>query len=268
MRMIIAAAVLACAGIGGAQAGVLERAKETGELRIGYRTDAQPFSFKEFRGQGRGLQRRPLPSCGRGGGGRTWCGRAEGDRDRRHRGGPSGRGDRGQGRPAVRGDHPDHVAACRHGLLHADVRDRGQPALSEGWGVEFRAARRSEGGRAGRQHHRDGAEEGAGCSQDRRHHRRGPDAQGRHRAPRQRRARQPISATGPSCSISSCRARSASGCCLPTRCSVSSPTLWRCRRAMMRFGWWSTGHWHDFAHRRRSVRCSSAISVPVPSPAS
>ena len=38
MRMIVAATVLACASIGGAHAGVLERAKETGELRIGYRT--------------------------------------------------------------------------------------------------------------------------------------------------------------------------------------------------------------------------------------
>lgn len=54
MRMIIAAAVLACAGIGGAQAGVLERARETGELRIGYRTDAQPFSFKDAEGKAAG----------------------------------------------------------------------------------------------------------------------------------------------------------------------------------------------------------------------
>ena len=55
MRMIIAAAVLACAGIGGAQAGVLERAKETGELRIGYRTDAQPFSFKDLTARPRAI---------------------------------------------------------------------------------------------------------------------------------------------------------------------------------------------------------------------
>ena len=54
MRMIVAATVLACASIGGAHAGVLERAKETGELRIGYRTDAQPFSFKNSEGEAAG----------------------------------------------------------------------------------------------------------------------------------------------------------------------------------------------------------------------
>ena len=86
MRMIIAAAVLACAGIGGAQAGVLERAKETGELRIGYRTDAQPFSFKDSEGKAAGysvdLCRAVVEEAAVELGG----GRAQGGRDRGHRG--------------------------------------------------------------------------------------------------------------------------------------------------------------------------------------
>ena len=37
----------------GADAAVLDRARDTGELRIGYRPDAQPFSLQEDRRQGR-----------------------------------------------------------------------------------------------------------------------------------------------------------------------------------------------------------------------
>ena len=54
MRRIALAMVLLGAAVGGADAGVLERAKSTGELRIGYRTDAEPFSFKNSEGKAAG----------------------------------------------------------------------------------------------------------------------------------------------------------------------------------------------------------------------
>ena len=50
MRGIGMAAALAMV-IGTAEAGVLDRAKETGELRIAYRDDAQPFSYKNAEGK-------------------------------------------------------------------------------------------------------------------------------------------------------------------------------------------------------------------------
>lgn len=54
MRRIALAMVLLGAAVGGADAGVLERAKSTGELRIGYRADAEPFSFKNSEGKAAG----------------------------------------------------------------------------------------------------------------------------------------------------------------------------------------------------------------------
>ncbi len=54
MRMtLILAAMMALAG-GLAEAGVLERARDTGELRLGYRADAQPFSFTNAEGRAAG----------------------------------------------------------------------------------------------------------------------------------------------------------------------------------------------------------------------
>lgn len=54
MRMtLVLAATMALVGAA-AEAGVLERARETGELRLGYRADAQPFSFTNAQGQAAG----------------------------------------------------------------------------------------------------------------------------------------------------------------------------------------------------------------------
>lgn len=54
MRTALAALAALHLVSGAAAAGVLERAKETGELRIGYRTDAQPFSAKSEQGIAQG----------------------------------------------------------------------------------------------------------------------------------------------------------------------------------------------------------------------
>src|SRR5262245_39888827 len=54
MRRIVLVTVLAWMGIGAAEAGVLERAKETGELRIGVRADAEPFSYRNAEGKAAG----------------------------------------------------------------------------------------------------------------------------------------------------------------------------------------------------------------------
>jgi polar amino acid transport system substrate-binding protein/glutamate/aspartate transport system substrate-binding protein len=54
MRSIALATALLGAAIGSADADVLERAKSTGELRIGYRADAEPFSFKNAEGKAAG----------------------------------------------------------------------------------------------------------------------------------------------------------------------------------------------------------------------
>ncbi len=54
MRTMVLVTILAVAGIGPAAAGVLERAKESGEIRIGYRLDAEPFSFKNSEGRAAG----------------------------------------------------------------------------------------------------------------------------------------------------------------------------------------------------------------------
>jgi ABC-type amino acid transport substrate-binding protein len=52
--LLAAALLLTAAGGTAAPAGVLDRAKETGELRIGYRADARPFSFKDGQGVAQG----------------------------------------------------------------------------------------------------------------------------------------------------------------------------------------------------------------------
>jgi polar amino acid transport system substrate-binding protein/glutamate/aspartate transport system substrate-binding protein len=54
MRTALAALAAFYLLSGAAAGGVLERAKETGELRIGYRTDAQPFSAKSEQGIAQG----------------------------------------------------------------------------------------------------------------------------------------------------------------------------------------------------------------------
>jgi polar amino acid transport system substrate-binding protein/glutamate/aspartate transport system substrate-binding protein len=52
--MLLAVAALAVPTMTAAHAGVLDRAKETGELRIGFRTDARPFSYRDEQGVARG----------------------------------------------------------------------------------------------------------------------------------------------------------------------------------------------------------------------
>ena len=59
MRWIGMAAALAMVA-GTAEAGVLDRAKETGELRIAYRDDAQPFSYKNADGEPAGYSVAPV----------------------------------------------------------------------------------------------------------------------------------------------------------------------------------------------------------------
>ncbi len=51
MRWIVVAAAAGALAAGSAAAGVLDRAKETGELRIAFRADAQPFSYRTADGQ-------------------------------------------------------------------------------------------------------------------------------------------------------------------------------------------------------------------------
>jgi ABC-type amino acid transport substrate-binding protein len=51
--LLLAASLLAVLA-GAADAGVLDRARQTGELRLGYRADAQPFSFTNAAGQAAG----------------------------------------------------------------------------------------------------------------------------------------------------------------------------------------------------------------------
>ena len=54
MRVLWTAVALLALGVSDAGAGVLDRAKETGELRIAYRDDAQPFSFTDAHGKAAG----------------------------------------------------------------------------------------------------------------------------------------------------------------------------------------------------------------------
>ena len=54
MRTVMAVIGLLLAGAGIAEAAVLDRAKQTGELRIGFRPDARPFSFKDAQGVAQG----------------------------------------------------------------------------------------------------------------------------------------------------------------------------------------------------------------------
>jgi polar amino acid transport system substrate-binding protein/glutamate/aspartate transport system substrate-binding protein len=55
MRSILLAAVAMLAlGAGTASADMLDRVKQTGELKIGFRADAQPFSYKDEQGIARG----------------------------------------------------------------------------------------------------------------------------------------------------------------------------------------------------------------------
>ncbi len=49
-RAVVVAGLLAAGWMGVAEAGVLDRARETGQLRLGYRVDAVPFSFTDATG--------------------------------------------------------------------------------------------------------------------------------------------------------------------------------------------------------------------------
>lgn len=55
MRIALAAVAAVQLMSGAAAAGVLDRARETGELRLGYRADAQPFSAKDGAGVAHGF---------------------------------------------------------------------------------------------------------------------------------------------------------------------------------------------------------------------
>jgi polar amino acid transport system substrate-binding protein/glutamate/aspartate transport system substrate-binding protein len=52
--MLLAVAALAAPAMAAAHAGVLDRAKVSGELRIGFRADARPFSYRDQQGIARG----------------------------------------------------------------------------------------------------------------------------------------------------------------------------------------------------------------------
>jgi ABC-type amino acid transport substrate-binding protein len=52
--MLLAAVALAAPAVVAAHAGVLDRAKQSGELRIGFRADARPFSYLDEQGIARG----------------------------------------------------------------------------------------------------------------------------------------------------------------------------------------------------------------------
>src|SRR5215208_5529523 len=54
MRLAPAAAALLACFATAATAAVLDRVRETGELRIGYRDDAEPFSYRNVQGQAAG----------------------------------------------------------------------------------------------------------------------------------------------------------------------------------------------------------------------
>ena len=53
-RLLLAGMLVIGAAAAAARAGVLDRARDTGELRIGFRADAQPFSFADGQGGARG----------------------------------------------------------------------------------------------------------------------------------------------------------------------------------------------------------------------
>jgi polar amino acid transport system substrate-binding protein/glutamate/aspartate transport system substrate-binding protein len=55
MRALGIASVLLLLGAAHGQAGVLDRSRETGELRIAYRADAEPFSYVNAQGQAAGF---------------------------------------------------------------------------------------------------------------------------------------------------------------------------------------------------------------------
>ena len=55
MRALGIASALLLLGAAHGQAGVLDRSRETGELRIAYRTDAEPFSYVNAQGQAAGF---------------------------------------------------------------------------------------------------------------------------------------------------------------------------------------------------------------------
>ena len=55
MRIILAVLGLLLAGTSFVEAAVLDRAKQTGELRMGFRADARPFSFKDAQGVAQGF---------------------------------------------------------------------------------------------------------------------------------------------------------------------------------------------------------------------
>jgi polar amino acid transport system substrate-binding protein/glutamate/aspartate transport system substrate-binding protein len=54
MRAILVGIGLLALGVASGEAGVLDRARQTGELRIGFRADARPFSYRDEQGIARG----------------------------------------------------------------------------------------------------------------------------------------------------------------------------------------------------------------------
>ena len=152
----MAAAWLACAPAA-AEAATLDRVRDTGTFRIGYRADAKPYSFRNENGQPAGYI---VDLCIE----VAAAVRAEvGDQYpggvRAGARGPTLRvGARRQGRRSLRSELGDHAAPRAGRLLAADISRRRQRAVpDEQAGEPFRGHRQPARRRAGRHHHRAGA---------------------------------------------------------------------------------------------------------------
>ena len=154
-RRTIGLALLLLAG--GAQAQTLDRVRDSGTFKIGYREDAAPFSYEDALGEAAGYS---VELCRAVAANVSTVARPCRDRGRVRPGdhrGPLPGGPGRAGRHPLRRHHRDAVAAQARRLLAADLhRWRGRDA-AQGRARGFRGAGRLEGRGAPRHHDRGGA---------------------------------------------------------------------------------------------------------------
>ncbi len=254
----MAAVWLACAPAA-AEAATLDRVRDSGMFRIGYRSDAKPYSYRNENGQPAGYI---VDLC------MEVATAVRAERRRQHpdgvRAGARGPtlrvGARRQGRHALRSEFGDDAAPRAGRLLTADVPRRRQRAVpDQETGGPFRGSRRQANRRARRHHHRADAARVVGRAQSQGRNHSGPRSSRRHRSFVRATRSTPISPTAPSSPPSSTKAagpasRSAGNI------SATKPTRSLCRATTARSGCWSTARWRGF-----TAAAGSTPSSPRPS---
>ncbi len=166
-----------------------------------------------------------------------------------------------QGRPVVRADHRNLVAAREGRLLDPDLRRRREPARQRRRAERSRRAGRQKGRRPRRHDHRDEPARDARQRQDRRRGRSGEDPRGRPQGAGGRVDLGLFRRSGDPRLSRRAKPRTPPNSASPTTICRSSPTRSRCRAATATSAWRWTGRSATSTRPAESRRCSPRPSA-------